>query len=205
MLGVPDNSVDFGLTDPPYIQRYRDRDGRCIRNDDDTAWVEPAFAEIFRVLRPGRFLVSWYSWRQGERFFAAWRRTGFRVVGHFVAPKPYTSGSSLVEHRHEQACLLAKGDPIRPLQMIPDVLPWRYTRNIWHPTQKPLCALAPLIAAFSQPGEIVFDPFAGSASTLVAAFLNDRRYCGVELDDRYNALAQQRLQRMLRFKRVPAA
>jgi site-specific DNA-methyltransferase (adenine-specific) len=205
MTNVPDNCVDFILTDPPYIQRYHDRDGRRICNDDNDAWVEPAFNEAFRILRPGRFLVCWYSWRQAERFFAAWRAAGFRPVGHFVAPKPYASARVFVEHRHEQACLLAKGQPARPTRRIADVLPWRYTRNIWHPTQKPLCALVPLITAFSRPGEVVFDPFAGSASTLVGAYLHERQYCGIELDERYYTLAQRRLLRMTRFKRSLAA
>lgn len=205
MKDLPDNSVDLVLTDPPYVQRYCDRGGRRIANDDNTGWVGPAFTQVFRVLRPNRFFVCWYSWRQAERFFAAWRRAGFRTVGHFVAPKPYTSGRAVVDHRHEQACLLTKGTMAQPFRRISDVLPWRYTRNIWHPTQKPLCALEPLIAAFSQPGELVLDPFAGSASTLVAAYLNDRRFCGIELDERYFALATRRLQRMTRFKRVLAA
>jgi adenine-specific DNA-methyltransferase len=205
MPNLPDETVDFILTDPPYIQRYSDRGGRRIQNDDNADWLEPAFKQAFRVLRQNRFLVCWYSWRQAERFFAAWRRAGFRPVGHFVAPKAYTSGSGVVEHRHEQACLLMKGTGARPFRRLPDVLPWRYTRNIWHPTQKPLCALTPLIAAFSQPGELVFDPFSGSASTLVAAYLSDRRFCGTELDERYHALASRRLHRMTRFKRAHAA
>lgn len=205
MKSLPDNSVDFVLTDPPYLQQFCDRDGRRLRNDDNDRWVEPAFEQIFRILRPGRLLVCWYGWPKADRFFAAWRKVGLRPVGHFVAPKPYASARRIVEYRHEQAYLLAKGDASRPSRRISDVLPWRYTKNVWHPTQKPLCALAPLIGAFSRPGEVVLDPFAGSASTLVAAYLNDRRYCGIELDDRYYALAQQRLQRMTRFKRTLAA
>ncbi len=42
-------SVDFVLTDPPYLARYCSRDGRKVANDDDSAWLKPAFAEIFRV------------------------------------------------------------------------------------------------------------------------------------------------------------
>lgn len=205
MKVVPDNTVDFILTDPPYLQQFCDRDGRRLRNDDNDTWVDPAFHEAFRLLRPGRFLVCWYGWPKADRFFTAWRKAGFRPVGHFVAPKPYASARRIVEYRHEQAYLLAKGEPVRPWRRISDVLPWRYTKNVWHPTQKPLCALAPLIAAFSQPGEVVLDPFAGSASTLVAAYLSGRRYCGVELDERYYGLAQQRLHRMTRFKRALAA
>jgi hypothetical protein len=33
MQHVPSNSVDFILTDPPYLVNYRDRSGRTIQND----------------------------------------------------------------------------------------------------------------------------------------------------------------------------
>jgi site-specific DNA-methyltransferase (adenine-specific) len=35
MRQMPANSVDFILTDPPYLVNYRDRDGRTIQNDAD--------------------------------------------------------------------------------------------------------------------------------------------------------------------------
>jgi 16S rRNA G966 N2-methylase RsmD len=40
-------SVDFVLTDPPYLARYRSRDGRGMPNDDNDAWLKPAFAELY--------------------------------------------------------------------------------------------------------------------------------------------------------------
>jgi DNA modification methylase len=42
-------SVDFILTDPPYLGRYRSRDGQTILNDDNDTWLKPAFAEMYRV------------------------------------------------------------------------------------------------------------------------------------------------------------
>ncbi len=36
MDAMPDASVDFVLTDPPYGARYRDRSGRTVANDDST-------------------------------------------------------------------------------------------------------------------------------------------------------------------------
>jgi site-specific DNA-methyltransferase (adenine-specific) len=47
---LPAESVQFILTDPPYITRYKSRDGRTVPNDDNSAWLKPAFAEMFRVL-----------------------------------------------------------------------------------------------------------------------------------------------------------
>jgi adenine-specific DNA-methyltransferase len=190
---LPNASVDLILTDPPYLQRYCDRTGRRLQNDDRPDWMRPVFTEVFRVLRPGRFLVCFYGWPKAHLFLDAWRHAGFRPVGHFVAPKTYASGRRLVQYRHEQAYLLAKGHVEAPASPISDVLPWHYTGNRWHPTEKPLCTLEPLIEAFSARGDLVLDPFAGSGSSLVAAARHGRRYCGFELDARYAELAQRRL------------
>jgi len=42
MREMPANSVDFILTDPPYLVNYRDRDGRTIQNDAKADWLKPA-------------------------------------------------------------------------------------------------------------------------------------------------------------------
>lgn len=62
-----------------------------------------------------------------------------------------------------------------------------------HPTEKPVPLMAELIESSSRRGEVVFDPFAGSGSTLVAAILTGRRAIGCELDPRYVDVACRRL------------
>jgi site-specific DNA-methyltransferase (adenine-specific) len=62
-----------------------------------------------------------------------------------------------------------------------------------HPTEKPVPLLRELIESSSSMGELVFDPYAGSGSTLVAAKLEGRRAIGIELDERYCAVAAERL------------
>ncbi|HEX4001180.1 MAG TPA: DNA methyltransferase [Candidatus Acidoferrales bacterium] len=186
-------SIDFVLTDPPYLAHYRSRDGRRVANDGDCAWLKPSFAEIFRVLRRDSFCVSFYGWHQADQFIAAWREAGFRLAGHLTFPKRYPSAERLLRYQHENAYLLAKGRPARPAQPIPDVLEWEYSGNRLHPTQKPLCVLTPLIQSFSRPGDLVLDPFCGSGSTLVAAQIERRAFLGIELDPAYFEIAQRRL------------
>ena len=50
-------SVDLIVTDPPYLVRYQDRNGRRVANDDKAEAVLPAFAEMFRVLKQNRYCV----------------------------------------------------------------------------------------------------------------------------------------------------
>jgi site-specific DNA-methyltransferase (adenine-specific) len=197
MATMPGASVDFVLTDPPYLVHYRElRDGRQVTNDDNARWVRPAFAQIHRVMKPGAFCVSFYAWNRVETFTAAWRAAGFRIAGHFVFRKQYASSSRYVQHRHECAYLLVKGGAALPAKPIPDVLDWSYTGNRLHPTQKPVSALKPIVAAFSAAGGVVLDPFCGSGSTLVAAKELDRSYVGIELDAGHHRTATERMRQI---------
>lgn len=72
---------------------------------------------------------------------------------------------------------------------------WSMPENTGHPTQKPEKLLAKLILASSDPGDLVFDPFAGSGSTAVTAKKLHRRFLAVEADPQYCVWAQQRLER----------
>ena len=86
-----------------------------------------------------------------------------------------------------------RGHPEKPRRTLKDVLPWRYTENKLHPTQKPIEAIRPLITAFSKPGDVVLDPFAGSGTTAIAARQIGRRYILIKKDTEYFRIAKKRL------------
>jgi site-specific DNA-methyltransferase (adenine-specific) len=62
-----------------------------------------------------------------------------------------------------------------------------------HSTQKPVGLMKELVQDFTQPGDVVLDPFMGSGSTGVACLALGRTFIGIELDPGYFALACQRL------------
>jgi len=187
-------SADFILTDPPYLVNYRSRDGRSVPNDNDDAWLMPAFKEMYRVLKNDSFAVSFYGWPSADKFLHAYRAAGFRVAGHLMFPKRYASSTGYVKYQHEAAHLLVKGTPWSMADTISDVIEWSYSGNVLHPTQKPTQVLTPLIEAFCPKHGLVLDPFAGSGSTLKAAQETGRRWLGIELDARYFEIARDRLQ-----------
>jgi len=193
MRTIPDGSVDLVVTDPPYLVRYRPRDGRRCLNDDNAAWLKPAFHEMYRLLKPDAFCVSFYGWPWIDRFMTAWKGAGFRPVSHLVWVKSHCSREGYTRSFHEVGFLLAKGRPSKPVTAVSDVLPWQYTHNTLHPNQKPVVAIAPLIEAFSNPGDIVLDPFAGSGTTGVAASACARRFILIERVPRYYQTARDRL------------
>lgn len=83
----------------------------------------------------------------------------------------------------------------------------RQMKNVWHfatagssekrhgkhPTQKPIALIEQCLSASTMPGDRIFDPFAGSASTGVAAFNLGRRFVGCEIDTQFARLACKRL------------
>ncbi len=172
-----------------YLVSFQDRTGRSIQNDDNDAWLKPAFSEIFRVLKRNSFCISFYGWPHIDRFMAAWKAAGFCIVGHLVFPKRYTSSTRHLRYQHEQAYLLAKGYPNSPEYPIGDVIDFQDSGNKRHPTKKPVSALLPLIEIFSKPGATVCDPFAGSGTTLAASKALGRKYIGIEMDANYHRLA----------------
>lgn len=191
--------ADVVVTDPPYgiewkrgfwaNSHHRSKNGG-ISNDGDTsvrddvlaAWGEERPALVFGSLR--------------ATYPAGWHRM-------LVFGKP-TVGAGLFGARLPW---LQNWEPIFVLGRWPEETPTRsailqtraacasgysgYTTKAGHPHAKPLDVMETLIQAC--PAGALADPFAGSGSTLVAAKLQGRRAIGVELDERYCAIAAERL------------
>ncbi|MEO2090350.1 MAG: DNA methyltransferase, partial [Gemmataceae bacterium] len=122
-----DESFDFVLTDPPYLVNYQGRwDGNLepIAGDDRDDWLHPTYAELWRVLKPDTFCVSFYGWPQCDRFVGVWKHLGFRLVSHLAFVKNVWGLGRFTRGKHETAFLLAKGHPPRPAKGIADVIEW---------------------------------------------------------------------------------
>lgn len=82
-------------------------------------------------------------------------------------------------------------------KMIFDWFEWkRDNKNAYpkiHPTQKPVCVLKQLIEIFTDPGDVVIDPVAGSGSTLRAAYELGRNSYGFEVDKTFYREAAEKM------------
>lgn len=67
-----------------------------------------------------------------------------------------------------------------------------------HPTQKPVALLEYLIKTYTNEGELVLDNCVGSGSTCIAAINTNRNYIGMEMDDHYFEVAENRIQERLK-------
>lgn len=77
-----------------------------------------------------------------------------------------------------------------------------------HPTEKPVALMSALLADYTNPGQTVLDPFAGSGTTGVAAIRLGRHFIGIENNPEYYDAARRRLTKALEqpdfFVNIPA-
>jgi DNA modification methylase len=131
-------------------------------------------------------------------FIKAFNDSGFSFKHLLVWVKHhFVLGMSDYQHRHEAILYgwLENG----PHYFVPD----RCQSSVFevdkpsvsslHPTTKPVALIADMIQNSSRPNEIIYDPFCGSGSTIVAAAQLKRIGYGCELDPGYLAVALERL------------
>ena len=68
-----------------------------------------------------------------------------------------------------------------------------YTVGSLHPTQKPVALIEYLIKTYTNEGDIVLDNCMGSGTTAIAAINTQRNFIGYEKDDKYWAIAMNRI------------
>ena len=76
---------------------------------------------------------------------------------------------------------------------LPPHLQSYFTHGCSHPTVKPIKLMTYLIELGCPPNGVVLDPFCGSGTTCISAKQLGRKYIGIELDEGYCEIAEQRL------------
>ena len=74
-----------------------------------------------------------------------------------------------------------------------DILKFPHDKDKFHPTQKPVALCEYLIKTYTEEGDLVLDNCMGSGSTGVACMNTNRRFIGMELDEKYLSIAKERL------------
>lgn len=89
--------------------------GRSIANDVDPASIIDAFTDVYRMLEPDTFCISFYGWNRMDAFFRAWRRAGFYPVGHIVWRKDSASSTGSCSKHHPCLAKLASSSRAIPI------------------------------------------------------------------------------------------
>ncbi len=212
---IPDNSIDFILTDPPYNLGQHSTGniplpGRSAMNNDVAEWDMVDFnpeewAEDFiRILKPTGNLFIFTSYNQIGRWY--------NCLDH-----RFDTSNFMVWHKTNPAPKIFKAGFLNSCEMVFTCWNKKHTWNFStqkdmhnfiespicmrperlsdpkHPTQKPVSILKRMIEIATNAGDIVFDPFMGVGSTGVAAIELQRRFIGIELDSKYFYAAKNRI------------
>ncbi len=220
MRELADDSVDVVITDPPYEAEVHGQ-GRRVRDPGGAkgaakyrktieaplpfdAITEPQRAavasEIARVGR--RWSLVFCQVEASHRWAAALSIAGLDYVRTMIWVKPdgqpqFTGDrpgmgyeSIVVAHRKGRKRWNGGG---RTGVFTFNKFEIGNKHGAPHPTTKPQLLMRELVSLFSDPGELVLDPFAGSGSTGIASTQLDRRFLGFELSREYFDIACRRL------------
>ncbi len=233
LTALPDESVDAVITDPPYASGASSTAGRMastsakyvqggsIRQFPDFVgdqrdqrshlhWCVLWLAECLRVTKPGGPLLCFTDWRQYPTFSDAvqaadWKWNGVAVWDKTLACRPRPGG---FRSQTEFALWATKpgGPPVKKKLAVylPGVFSVPVERDKKHIAGKPIALMEALMELVPK-GGVVLDPFAGSASTGVAAIRTGRRFLGAEMVPAYLTIARERLAEAERGARPPRA
>ena len=209
LQSIPDESIDLILTDPPYnIARKNNFQtmgragidfGEWDKGFDQMTWLE----EIPRILSRNGSAVIFNDWKNIGEIAKHCEKLGLTIKDMLrwekTNPMPRNRDRRYITDYECAIWLTNKGAK------------WKFNRNDAayqrpefkypvvmgadrvHPTQKPVQLLEDIILIHSNCGDIVCDPFMGSGSTGVACMNTGRHFIGIELDDKYFEIAEQRI------------
>lgn len=217
--------ADLLLTDPPYNvalgsnesvdtarARHRRADGVTISNDDMPEdafekFLARAFGASKKLMRPGAGFYIWHAGINTVSFAKAATETGWIIREVLIWNKNRFTLSRQDYHWKHEPCLYGwnEGAPHywaggRAQSTVLDFD--RPTRSEDHPTMKPIPLFDRLIRNSCPMGGVVYDPFGGSGTTLLACEQNGRTCWMVELDPRFVAVIIRRWEALTGQKAV---
>ncbi len=200
---IPNESIDFILTDPPYGIGSDERNGIDYR--DEFYDIEGVSKLLYGILKGDARAYVFTAQKTFMQVARGFMDNGFHLHQTLVWHKKNLIGGSKKRmydftSSYEQILNLHKGRP-KPLKKegLIDVLEYpqpqsNYTKDRrCHIHQKPYRLIEYLIYVSTQENDIVLDPFAGSGTTAVAAERLGRRWIAVEIQPGYCTIAKERI------------
>lgn len=208
MSEISNGTVRLVLTDPPYGRGFVShfmpvptKVNRPIIGDNENApdLLADVLRECWRVMEVHSALYLFTDWKVLDKTLRVVQSVySFKVKNVLVWVKNDWGMGDLegsYGHSYEMIIYAVKGNPKFKGNRPRDVL---FEDRVWpldlkHPAEKPVLLLGKLIENSSDEGDLVLDPFAGSATTLEAARLLKRQAVGYEVDEHWYNIGVGRL------------
>lgn len=223
MAGLPEQSIDCVITDPPYCagaiseaQRTREK-GQGLRSETcrrlgwfvgdnmgtaGLAWILRSVAVASRrIVKTSGSMIAFCDWRMLSALQPAIESAGLRYQNLIVWDKEHMGLGTGFRCQHELAMHFTYGDPEYYDKGTPNVLKCRRVDRDEreHQTQKPTDLMGRLVRVVCPMGGTVLDPFGGSGSTALAARDNGRKCILIEHDEDHCETAANRLRQNVLF------
>lgn len=180
---IPDGSVDFVITDPPYPKEY-------IPLYYDLSIV------AYRVLKPGGSLIVMC----GQSYFPEVIRNLCACLNYHWCMAYITPGGQSPQLFHKKVntfwkpvLWFTKGDYSG--DYIGDVLksPPNDNDKRFHEWGQSLGGMKDIVERFTNPNDVILDPFLGGGTTGVAAVTTGRRFIGVDIEQENIKVSEKRI------------
>lgn len=220
MRTLPDASIDHVVTDPPYEQTAHTNSRRTSRGGKKYKGVSRGSLQSFPIsfdpMDPatrymcakhwGRLCKRWCAifcqtegvplWREACQVYGLTHRRSCVWVKpdgapQFTGDRPGT-GYEMIETCHAPGKSTWNGGGRRGV-FVHNCNSQTRKPDEDHQTPKPLELMMELVELFTDPGDLILDPFCGGGTTLVAAVRLGRRAIGIERDPKYATLSIDRL------------
>jgi DNA modification methylase len=216
---VADGQVDMLFSDPPFGISYdpaarpgsRSRttkmEGDSLPDDACRILLERSLRLALQAARPGAPAYLFYASTQAEAVLGAFRTAGWRLAAGLIWVKAAPTFTRSDYHWQHEPLLYGwkPGGRHRWFGGRRETSVWQMGRDgslpdlphsaNTHPTQKPVALVERAITNSSRPGDIVYDPFVGSGTTIIACERLARRCLAIEIEPRFVDMAVARWER----------
>ena len=226
---IDDCSVDLIITDPPYkitargnggnsggmFQKKEVNNGKVFKANN--LEIDDWLPHLYRILKEDSHCyimtnnknITNYLHKINTLYFENDKNKKFHFIKNLIWVKDNKIMGQTYMSQFEYIIMLRKGSHKRINNCgDSDVLAFKNKKTkdkdnkTIHDTEKPTDLMEVLVNNSSKEGELVFDPFAGLASTLVASINTNRNYIGFELDENYFKIAKERIGKTINYREV---
>ena len=166
---------------------------REVMKDDATIWISGTHHNIFSI---GQILteldfkilnvITWQKTNPPPNFSC-------RFFTHSTEQIIWARKKEKIPHYYNYDLMKEINDnkQMKDVWPFPAIAKWEKSCGK-HPTQKPLSILNRIILATTKENDWILDPFTGSSTTGIAAKLNNRKFLGIDLDEKFLEISEKR-------------
>ena len=212
---IPDNSIDLIVTDPPYKMTPRgntgttggmllkdiNKKGKVFDNNEIN--ISEWLPECFRILKESSHIYVMTNHINLYEYLNTIKDTGFHFVKSLIWNKRNKIMSPYYMSQFEYILFCRKGSAKKinncgtsDIIDIPNKKQKKDGKNL-HDTEKPIELMQILIENSSIENDTILDPFMGIGSTALACKNANRKFIGIEIDNKYFDIAKQRIESTL--------